>query len=160
MTRTARIAASPTAAYVKGAILGQTPLPRSSGPVRTTTARLLRPDRRLVCTASSADWATTLRALHFSGVAIAVAPSTYNQTEATNQVRVAYGATSGTNTWGNWCATCHPNMHSSGNYVHPIDQSLGTDCRRQLQRLCQVGRPDRDIGQFLHFAGSLCGEYG
>lgn len=59
-------------------------------------------------------------------VAIAVAPSGYNQTEATNQVRVAYGA-SGTNTWGNWCATCHPNMHSSGNYVHPIDQSLGTD---------------------------------
>ena len=59
----------------------------------------------------------------FSGVAIAIAPSTYNQSEATNQVRVAYGA-SGINTWGNWCATCHPGMHSSGNYVHPIDQSL------------------------------------
>ena len=62
----------------------------------------------------------------FSGVAIAIAPSTYNQTEATNQVRVAYGA-NGTNTWGNWCATCHPNMHSSGNYVHPIDNALGSD---------------------------------
>jgi hypothetical protein len=61
----------------------------------------------------------------FDGVAIAIAPSTYNQTEATNQVRVAYGA-SGKNTWGNWCATCHPDMHSSGNYVHPIDESLGT----------------------------------
>jgi hypothetical protein len=61
----------------------------------------------------------------FTGVAIAIAPSTYNQSEATNQVRVAYGA-SGINTWGNWCATCHPGMHSSGNYVHPIDQSLGT----------------------------------
>jgi hypothetical protein len=61
----------------------------------------------------------------FSGVAIAVAPSTYNQTEATNQVRVAYGST-GTNTWGNWCATCHPAMHSNTNYVHPVDQSLGT----------------------------------
>jgi len=61
----------------------------------------------------------------FAGVPIAVAPSTYNQTEATQQVRVAYGAT-GTNTWGNWCATCHAGMHSSGNYVHPIDQSLGT----------------------------------
>jgi predicted CXXCH cytochrome family protein len=61
----------------------------------------------------------------FTGVAIAVAPSTYNQTEATNQVRVAYGAT-GINTWGNWCATCHGSMHSSGNYVHPIDQSLGS----------------------------------
>ena len=62
----------------------------------------------------------------FTNFPIAVAPSTYNQTEATNQVRVAYGA-NGTNTWGNWCATCHPAMHSSGNYVHPIDQSLGTD---------------------------------
>jgi cytochrome c peroxidase len=62
----------------------------------------------------------------FQGVAIAIAPSTYNQSEATNQVRVAYGA-NGINTWGNWCATCHPGMHSSGNYVHPIDQSLGTD---------------------------------
>ena len=61
----------------------------------------------------------------FAGVGIAVTPSTYNQTEATNQVRTAYGA-SGTNTWGNWCASCHPNMHSSGNYVHPVDQSLGT----------------------------------
>ena len=62
----------------------------------------------------------------FQGVAIAVAPSTYNQTEVTNQVRVAYGA-SGTNTWGNWCATCHTNMHSSGALVHPVDQALGTD---------------------------------
>ena len=65
----------------------------------------------------------TSQGVVFSGVAIAIAPSTYNQTEATNQVRVAYGA-SGINTWGNWCATCHPAMHSSGNYVHPIDQSL------------------------------------
>lgn len=61
----------------------------------------------------------------FPGVAIAIAPSGYNQTEATNQVRVAYGA-NGINTWGNWCATCHPQMHSSGNYVHPVDQSLGS----------------------------------
>ena len=42
----------------------------------------------------------------FQTYPIAVAPATYNQSEATNQVRVAYGA-SGTNTWGNWCATCH-----------------------------------------------------
>ena len=62
----------------------------------------------------------------FSGVAIAVAPSSYNRTEKTTQTRVAYGAT-GANTWGNWCATCHPNMHSSTKYVHPIDQSLGSD---------------------------------
>ena len=61
----------------------------------------------------------------FTGVPIAIAPSTYNQSEATNQVRVAYGAT-GINTWGNWCASCHTGMHSSGNYVHPVDQSLGS----------------------------------
>jgi predicted CXXCH cytochrome family protein len=61
----------------------------------------------------------------FTGVAIAVAPATYNRTEASTQTRVAYG-TNGINTWGNWCATCHPSMHSSGNYVHPVDQSLGS----------------------------------
>ena len=68
---------------------------------------------------------TTIPGANFTTSVIGVAPSTYNQSEATNQVRVAYGA-SGTNTWGNWCATCHPNMHSSGNYVHPVDQSLGS----------------------------------
>jgi len=62
---------------------------------------------------------TSVPGVTFTGVAIAVAPSTYNQSEANTQVRVSYGA-SGTNTWGNWCASCHPNMHSTGgNYVHP-----------------------------------------
>lgn len=61
----------------------------------------------------------------FVGVGIAVAPSSYNRTEASTQTRVAYGAT-GINTWGNWCATCHEGMHSSGNYVHPVDQSLSS----------------------------------
>jgi hypothetical protein len=61
----------------------------------------------------------------FTGVPIAVVPSTYNRTEASTQTRVAYGAT-GINTWGYWCGTCHPGMHSSGNYVHPVDQSLNS----------------------------------
>ncbi len=62
----------------------------------------------------------------FAGNPSAVAPSTYNQTEATNLVRVAYGtiATSGHENWGRWCATCHSDMHSTTNYVHPVDQSL------------------------------------
>lgn len=64
----------------------------------------------------------------FQFAPIAIAPSTYNQSEAVNQVRVAYGA-DGSNTWGNWCATCHPDNHSSGaggaNYVHPVDRALG-----------------------------------
>jgi predicted CXXCH cytochrome family protein len=64
----------------------------------------------------------------FNGNPAAKAPSTYNQTEATNQVRVAYGnaSTGGHQTWGQWCSTCHPNMHSSGNYVHPVDQAMGS----------------------------------
>jgi predicted CXXCH cytochrome family protein len=64
----------------------------------------------------------------FGGVPAAKAPSTYNQTEATNQVRVAYGVatTGGHATWGNWCGTCHPAMHSTGNYVHPVDETLGS----------------------------------
>jgi hypothetical protein len=61
----------------------------------------------------------------FQGVGIAVAPSTYNRTESATMTRVAYGA-NGINTWGNWCASCHQDMHSSGNYVHPVDESLGT----------------------------------
>lgn len=63
----------------------------------------------------------------FAGVPAAKVPSTYNQTEATNQVRVAYGVKVGTNqvAWGSWCSTCHPNMHSTGNYTHPVDQALG-----------------------------------
>ncbi len=66
----------------------------------------------------------------FAGYPMAVAPSTYNQTEATNQVRVAYGAPTAANTaeWGQWCATCHPNMHTanSGVLTHPVDAQLGT----------------------------------
>ncbi len=62
----------------------------------------------------------------YNGVFVATAPSTYNQSEATNQVRVAYGAPDTTNTVGQWCATCHPNMHSSGNYVHPVDQKVSS----------------------------------
>jgi len=70
--------------------------------------------------------ATQTGATFPAGVFVAVSPSTYNQTEVDNQVRVAYGVSGTAGTIGSWCATCHPNMHSSGNYVHPIDQSLGT----------------------------------
>jgi hypothetical protein len=59
----------------------------------------------------------------FDAYPIAVAPSSYNRTEATNQTRVAYGH-SGINTWGNWCSTCHADMHSKNGYVHPVDKAL------------------------------------
>jgi hypothetical protein len=75
----------------------------------------------------------------FVGVAIAVAPSTYNQSEATNQVRVAYGSDGATNTWGTWCASCHPDMHSNTNYVHPIDQSLGSGYANNYNAYVKTG---------------------
>jgi hypothetical protein len=62
-------------------------------------------------------------------VPAAKAPSSYNATEATDQVRVAYGvATSdGHATWSNWCKTCHAQMHTTGgNLVHPVDRDLGS----------------------------------
>lgn len=63
----------------------------------------------------------------FAGVPAAKAPSTYNRSEALTQTRVAYGnaATAGHTAWGTWCGTCHGDMHSSGNYVHPVDATLG-----------------------------------
>jgi hypothetical protein len=62
-------------------------------------------------------------AIAFPGVPAAKVPSSYNRSEATMETRAAYGAStaSGHATWGNWCGTCHPNMHSTGHYVHPID---------------------------------------
>jgi len=67
--------------------------------------------------------------ISYPGAPIASAPSTYNQSESTQQVRVAYGTAatgSGKTTWSLWCATCHPGMHSTGNYVHPVDQTLSS----------------------------------
>lgn len=68
----------------------------------------------------------------FNGVPAAKVPSGYNRTEASTQTRVAYGygTTGGHASWGNWCATCHGDMHSTGatgsNYVHPVDRALGS----------------------------------
>ncbi len=64
----------------------------------------------------------------FPGVPPAKVASSYNRSEAASQTRVAYGIVSaaGNATWGNWCGACHGAMHSSGNYVHPVDQALGS----------------------------------
>jgi predicted CXXCH cytochrome family protein len=63
----------------------------------------------------------------FVGAPIAVAPSSYNRTEAVTPTRVAYGRGPG-NRWGDWCATCHELNHPDGaaNFVHPVDQALGS----------------------------------
>jgi hypothetical protein len=44
-----------------------------------------------------------------NGPPAAVAPNTYNRTEATTQTRVAYGSG-----MSEWCANCHGNLHSEG----------------------------------------------
>lgn len=77
----------------------------------------------------------------FTAAPAAKVPSTYNRTEAVSSTRVAYGAmtTPGHQTWGDWCATCHPGMHSSGNYVHPVDQQLGTTVATNYNQYVKSG---------------------
>lgn len=66
----------------------------------------------------------------FDGVPAAIAPSTYNVSEATNQVKVAYGRSTaaGNLTWSQWCGECHGDMHydNGSKYVHPTDEPIGT----------------------------------
>jgi hypothetical protein len=72
--------------------------------------------------------ATIQSGVTFSVAPLAVAPSTYNQSENVNQVIVRYADLTG-RTMGRWCASCHTQMHSAlngGKFVHPIDQALNT----------------------------------
>ena len=57
----------------------------------------------------------------FTAIFNAVAPSTYNRSEATSPTKVAYGAGI-----SDWCATCHPDMHSgtSAKLTHPVNQGI------------------------------------
>ena len=77
----------------------------------------------------------------FNGIPAAVAPGTYNRSESTSQTRVAYGvsATNGGETWGQWCATCHGAMHSTGNYVHPIDAAMSTSIKNNYNNYVSSG---------------------
>lgn len=79
----------------------------------------------------------------FTGAPDAIAPSTYNQTEATNQVKVAYAkiALTGHNTWSQWCGTCHGDMHfnNGARYVHPTDRSLGGTIRANYNKYKHTG---------------------
>jgi predicted CXXCH cytochrome family protein len=53
---------------------------------------------------------------------MAVAPSSYNRSEAVTDTRVAYGGG-----MADFCAACHPDMHTdSGNLLHPVDQNLNS----------------------------------
>ncbi len=73
----------------------------------------------------------TKEGVTFPGAPMAVAPPSYNRTEAATQTRVAYGhqMNNGVRSWGDWCGACHPNMHSPGGsrpYRHPVDRSMGS----------------------------------
>jgi predicted CXXCH cytochrome family protein len=76
----------------------------------------------------------------FKDAAIAVAPSTYNRTEASTQTRVAYGAT-GSNTWGSWCGTCHSEMQTAtgGKHGHPADENLGSTIATNYRKYVKSG---------------------
>lgn len=77
----------------------------------------------------------------FLGNPAAKAPSTYNRKEDTTQTRVAYGhaTTGGHVSWGDWCATCHGQMHSSGSYVHPVDADLGSTIKTNYDQYVKSG---------------------
>ncbi len=55
----------------------------------------------------------------FADVMIAIAPSSYNRTEAVTQTRVAYGRGTGA-----WCASCHEEMHRNDEFNHPVDRPI------------------------------------
>jgi hypothetical protein len=82
-----------------------------------------------------------VRSIIYAGAPAAKVPTTYNRTEATTQTRTAYGrsTTGGHIAWGEWCGTCHADMHSDGNYVHPVDQSLGSDVALNYQQYVKSG---------------------
>jgi len=84
----------------------------------------------------------------FTGVPAAKVPGTYNRTEAVTQTRTAYGqaTTGGHVAWGTWCATCHGDMHSSGKYVHPTDETLSGDTASNYNAYVKTGDMTGVIG--------------
>jgi hypothetical protein len=78
------------------------------------------------------------------GAPAAIAPSTYNQTEATNQVKVAYGRSTlaGNATWGEWCGACHQDMHQAAQgagSVHPVDEVLDSTIKANYNKYVKTG---------------------
>jgi len=73
---------------------------------------------------------TAWDSVNFPGVPVAIVPSSYNRSEAPTTTRTSYGFSptdaSGFTSWGHWCATCHPDMHTDtmGGLVHRVDDNL------------------------------------
>ena len=74
----------------------------------------------------------------FTGVPAAVAPESYNRSEATSQTRVAYGHATGggRETWARWCATCHPQSLTTG---HAADIALAATHRSNYVSYVKTG---------------------
>lgn len=66
----------------------------------------------------------------------AVAPTDYNRSEATTQVRVAYGKY-----MDMFCVNCHDKMHSTfaSGLVHPVGQVLGSAIRANYNSYVKTG---------------------
>jgi hypothetical protein len=104
-----------------------TPATGESGISAYGTYRLLYTNNSYYGGANAGPVPATIQggAVTFSTAPLAVAPSTYNQSENVNQVIVRYGSTDASRTMGLWCASCHARMHTnSGLLVHPIDRAL------------------------------------
>jgi len=87
----------------------------------------------------------------FNGAPDAVAPHTYNKSEAAVQVKVAYGRTNagvGHDTWSEWCGTCHGAMHynNGSNYVHPTDKPLGGIVTANYNKYIKTGDLNGVVG--------------
>lgn len=119
LRRTSADNAGPTYAYTGAPIIGsgsyQTSLNPTPGSTAVGTYRLLAADGYGAFDIGSDPPA-------------AIAPNTvfgpgadpgYNQSEATNQVRVAYGTG-----FADWCTACHTDMNGFGDH-HPTDWPLG-----------------------------------
>jgi hypothetical protein len=107
----------------------------------------------------------------FDGAPDAVAPNTYNQTEATNQVKVAYGRATGNGhvSWSQWCGECHGAMHydNGAKYVHPTDEPLGTTIANNYNAYKKTGdltgvqaSSFTSLVPFVYNAGATTADYG
>jgi hypothetical protein len=89
--------------------LGQNVLPiyTSGSYGATATATAATGVYRLLGSATYTQMSLPGESPFASSAPVAVAPSTYNQTEGVNEVRVAYGAG-----MSEWCANCHVSIHN------------------------------------------------
>jgi len=80
---------------------------------------------------------------------VAVAPSTYNQSESTNEVRVAYGSG-----MSEWCQNCHTNIHTDTAYV---SGQVGNGTRHPAGNLAKLTAAVAGIYNAYISSGDLTG---